>query len=163
MKMSELPERNGVEISAARGVLPDCNGHERWLRRFLWKFEFTGFATCGIESRKFASPVRPLPQMRQSFRQDRGSNGILRRHQAVMHPASLASRGDDSGAAKIGQVPRNFRLADAEDLDEVANADFPVPDKVQQAEARGIGQGAKEKIERERFFLFGHARSLYMA
>jgi len=78
-----------------------------------------------------------------------------------MHPASLASRSHDPRAAKIGQVARDFRLADAEDLDEVANADFAVRDKVKQAQARGIGQGAEEKIERERFLFFRHVTIIY--
>ena len=75
-----------------------------------------------------------------------------------MHPPPLAPRGDDARAAEIRQVTRDFWLADPEDLDKIANANFLVGDEIEQTKPRAIGQGAKEKIEREWFFLPGHAK-----
>ena len=75
-----------------------------------------------------------------------------------MHPSPLAPRGDDPRAAQIRQVPRDFGLADLEDLHKIADANFLVGDEIQETKPRAVGQGAKEKIERERFFLPGHAR-----
>ena len=57
------------------------------------------------------------------------------------------------------QVTRDFRLADFEDLHKIADANFLVGDQVEKTKPRAIGQCAKEKIKRERFFLPGHARN----
>ena len=73
-----------------------------------------------------------------------------------MHPAPLTSRGDDARPAKVGQVARDFWLADPEDLHKIANANFLVGDEIEQAKAGAIGHGAKEKIEGKRFFLARH-------
>ena len=78
-----------------------------------------------------------------------------------MHPASLAAGGDDARAAEISQMARDFWLADLEDLHEVADANFLVGDEIEEAQARGIGQGAKEGIEREGFLFPGHAGIIY--
>jgi len=73
-----------------------------------------------------------------------------------VHPSPLAPSGDDSRAAEIRQVTRDFWLADPEDLHKIANANFLVGDEIEQPKPRAIGQGAKEKIDRERFLLPGH-------
>ena len=75
-----------------------------------------------------------------------------------MHPSPLAPSGDDPRAAEIRQMTRDFWLADPEDLHKIANANFLVGDKIEQTKPRAIGQGAKEKIDRERFLLPGHSR-----
>lgn len=75
-----------------------------------------------------------------------------------MHPPSLAAGGDDSRAAEVGQVTRDFRLADSQDLHKVADANFLVGDQIEQAKARAIGEGAKEKIDGERLFLPRHGQ-----
>ena len=74
-----------------------------------------------------------------------------------MHPPPLAPRGDDARPAEIRQVTRDFWLADSEDLHKVADANFLVGDEVEKTKPGAIGQDAKEKIERERFFLPAHA------
>jgi hypothetical protein len=53
-------------------------------------------------------------------------------------------------------MPRDFRLADLEDLHEIADANFLVGDEIEEAKPRAIGQDAKEKIDRERFIFPGH-------
>jgi len=73
-----------------------------------------------------------------------------------VHPASLAPRRYNPGAPQIGQVARNFRLADAENFHEIADANFPVRSQVEQAQARGIGQSAEEQVEGEWFLLSRH-------
>jgi len=76
-----------------------------------------------------------------------------------VHPPPLATRGDDSRAAKIRQMARDFRLADPQNLHKIADADFLVRDEVEEAQPRAIGQGAKEKIDWEWFLLPGHVRN----
>ncbi len=78
-----------------------------------------------------------------------------------MHPASLTPRGDKAGAAKIGQVPRDFWLAHPQDIHKVADANFPIGDEVKQAQAGAIGQGAKERVEREGFYFSWHETIIY--
>jgi len=75
-----------------------------------------------------------------------------------VHPTPLAPSAHEARSAEIRQVTRDFWLADFEDLHEIADANFLVGNEVEEAKARAIGQGAKEKIEGERFFLPGHAR-----
>ena len=79
-----------------------------------------------------------------------------------MHPASLAARCHDTGATQIGEVARDFRLADPEDFHEITDAYFSVGNQVQQAETRGIGQGAEQKIDGKRFGLFRHSWNHYI-
>ena len=76
-----------------------------------------------------------------------------------MHPPALAACSDDARAAKIGQMPGDFWLAHSQHAHEVAHTTFLVGDEVQKAKTRRIGEGAKEKIERERFFL--HSSIIY--
>ena len=54
-------------------------------------------------------------------------------------------------------MTRDFWLADIEDLHKIADANFLVGNQVEKTKPRAVGQGAKEKIERELFFLPGHA------
>lgn len=78
-----------------------------------------------------------------------------------MHPSPLAPRCHESGAAKVGQVARDFRLAHAQDTDEITNADFLAGDQVEQAESGAIGQSAEEEVGRKRFRFGGHGAIIY--
>jgi len=73
-----------------------------------------------------------------------------------VHPPSLAPRRDDASAPQIREVARNLRLTDPEHAYEVADANFAVGDQIQQAETRGIGEGAKQMIERSGVPVSGH-------
>jgi len=44
-------------------------------------------------------------------------------------------------------MSRDFRLAHLQDFHEVANANLPVRDQVQQPEPRGVRQCPKEKMQ----------------
>ena len=79
-----------------------------------------------------------------------------------MHPASLAPGRRDAGAPEIGKMARNLGLADPEDLHEKTDADFLVGDEVEQTQAGGIGQGAKEEIHGKRLVLFRHSGKHYI-
>lgn len=85
--------------------------------------------------------------MPNRFAENSGGDFVGWRKKAVVHPFPLAARGDDSGAAQVSQVARNFRLAQAQNFDEIANADFAIRHEIEQAEARGVGERAKEKIQ----------------
>jgi hypothetical protein len=64
--------------------------------------------------------------MLKYFTQYASSGLILWQYQPVMHPLSLATRGDNSRAAEIGKMPGNFGLADVQNFDEVANTDLAI-------------------------------------
>lgn len=51
---------------------------------------------------------------------------ILRQYQPVVHPLSLTTRGDNSGATQVSKMSRNFGLIDVQNLDEVANTDLAI-------------------------------------
>ena len=59
----------------------------------------------------------------------------------------FAQAGDDSGAAQVGKVPRNLRLALPKDLHEVADADFLAVHQVQQPEPGAIGERCKQQCQ----------------
>jgi hypothetical protein len=113
-------------------------------------------ATTGLELSQISFHIRHLPQMGQGFLQDRGGDRIARSKKPIVHPPPLSPCGHDSRVAEIRQMPRDFRLADFEDLHEIADANFLVGDEIEEAKARAIGQSAKEKIDRERLFFPGH-------
>lgn len=79
--------------------------------------------------------------------QDPAGAGVGGHDDAVVHPFALAAGGDDAGAAEVGQMAGDFGLALAEDRDEIADADFPAVDEVQEAEAGAIGERGKEPGE----------------
>jgi len=87
--------------------------------------------------------------MSEGFSQYRGRNRIAGREKAVVHPAALAPRRDDTCPAQVGQVARDFWLAYSQNFYEVANANFLVGNEIEQAQARAVGQGAEEKLDRK--------------
>lgn len=70
--------------------------------------------------------------------------GIRRIDQTIMNPLSIASRGDQAGAAKICEVTRDFRLVCLQDLDARAHTNFIVSKELDQTQAGRIGEGLKE-------------------
>jgi hypothetical protein len=96
--------------------------------------------------------------MIESFAKYGGSGLIPWGHESVVHPLALASRGHNAGPAEVGQMAGNLRLADAKDLDEIADADLFIRDEVQQTEACGVRQCAEEEVERESRLSLYHAK-----
>src|SRR5208282_2677927 len=81
--------------------------------------------------------------------------------EAIVHPPSFAPGRHNARPAKVRQMSGDFRLADPKDADEVADAHFPVRDQVQQTQARGIRERAKEMIERAAALSLCHMREVY--
>ncbi len=100
--------------------------------------------------------------MNQCFLQYSRRGRILRSTKPIMHPSSLAARRNDAGFSQIGKVAGDFRLADAQDVYKIADADFPVGDQIEQAQARAIGQSAKEKVERQWTLRASHEKIIYV-
>jgi len=61
-----------------------------------------------------------------------------------MHPLAFASRFNNSSTSKIGEMTRYLRLIRPEDFHKEADAHFAVPNEIQQAQPRPIGQGAEK-------------------
>jgi hypothetical protein len=64
-----------------------------------------------------------------------------------MHPFSFTSGRRNPRLAEICQMSRDFRLAHLQDFHEVANANLPIRDQVQQPEPGGVRQCPKEKMQ----------------
>ncbi len=152
-----MTRRIGCFPNSALHSLPGSDGEDQRLRRLPRQFGGIRVATTRLKLRQISLHVRRLPQMSQGFFQDCGRDCSARRSETVVHPSPLAPRGDDARAAQVRQVTRDFRLADLEDLHEIADANFRVGDQVEETKPRAIGQSAKEEIEGERFFFPGHA------
>jgi len=98
--------------------------------------------------------------VREGRAKDLGGRRLARRRETIVHPAAVAPRLDDARPAQVRQMARDFRLADPQDSDEVADAHFAVGDQIQEAETRGIGERAKEIVERAAVGLRGHGPSI---
>ncbi|MDZ7712294.1 MAG: hypothetical protein U5L06_03905 [Rhodovibrio sp.] len=67
--------------------------------------------------------------------------------QAVVHPLPAAFVVHDAKIAQMAQVPRHPGLRDLQRMDELADAQPPrVQQQQQAAQARAVGQGAKESF-----------------
>lgn len=100
--------------------------------------------TGGIEFFQVAPHHWIVAEMANRLAKYSGGDFIGRWEEAVVHPFSLAPRGDDSGPPQVGQMARDLRLAQAKDFDKIADADFAISHQVEQAQARGIGKRAKQ-------------------
>ena len=80
-----------------------------------------------------------------------GCVSIGRLDDSVMHPLPVASRGDDSGAAEVTEMPRYLRLAGAEDSDEEAHADLISAHQVNQPQPCSISQSLEKPLAIEPF------------
>jgi hypothetical protein len=79
--------------------------------------------------------------------EDAGGGLVSGREQAIVHPLALPPRRNDPCPAEIGEMSRYFRLVDAKDSDEIADADLSVGDEVQQTKARGVGERPEKQVE----------------
>jgi hypothetical protein len=59
----------------------------------------------------------------------------------------FAARGHDAGLAQVGKMARDLRLALAQDLDKVADADLAAGHQVEQAQA-GVSASAAKRLAR---------------
>lgn len=57
-------------------------------------------------------------------------------------------------------MTRDLWLADLKNFDEIADADLPVGDEVQQAKSGGVSQSPKEMIQGKTSLLLCHAMSV---
>jgi hypothetical protein len=106
---------------------------DRWLRCRLEELVLLWSATSGAESRNVAPHLGLVLQVPKSLAENAGRGLVFGRDKAVVHPLAFASRRNDSCSTEIGKMARDFRLADAQDFDKVADTNLSVGDKVQQA------------------------------
>jgi hypothetical protein len=87
--------------------------------------------------------------------QDLCRSNMWRQHDPIVHPLSLAPCRDDARAAKVSEVPGDFRLWAAENLDEVADANFLISHQVQKAEPCVLAESLEESLDIECLFRHG--------
>ncbi len=69
------------------------------------------------------------------------------RSKLVVRPQSLLSFLDQAGAQQVGEVTRGGRLGHPNDGDNIADAELAFEQKVQDTQARAIGESAKKQID----------------
>lgn len=79
-----------------------------------------------------------FPENSERFSKDFGSSDISGSFDLIVHPLSVAPRGNNTGTSQIRQVTRNLRLVLSQNLDKVANAHLPAIHQVQQPEPGAI-------------------------
>jgi hypothetical protein len=62
-----------------------------------------------------------------------------------MHPLPFAPRGHNTSLSEIRKMPRNLWLAQSQDFDQIADADFTASNEVEQAQPGGIGKSSKQR------------------
>ncbi len=118
-------------------------------------------AAGGTQPQGIALHLRPFSQMLQRFTKNTRRDCVSRNREPIMHPLAVASCSHNACLAEIGQVTRDLRLARAQDFHEITNTNFAIGDEVQQPKPRGIGERAKQKVERETSLQFWHAQSIH--
>jgi len=73
--------------------------------------------------------------------------GMLRLGQTVVSELKLACRPDESHSPEVGEMPRNRGLREAEDVDDIANAELPRDEQAQDSDARRIGEALEHAVE----------------
>ena len=66
---------------------------------------------------------------------------------AVIAPQPLLAAHDQPGFAQVGQMPRRFRLRNAQHLDDVADAQFAAAEHVHDPQPGPIGQGPEHHVD----------------
>jgi hypothetical protein len=84
-------------------------------------------------------------------------------HDAVVHPFAVSPRIGDSRFSQVGQVAGNFRLRCFQNFNQVAHADFILPDEVQKSEPRPIRESAKKQLHVEGPDGYRHERNFSTA
>jgi len=124
-------------VKAEAAKLPGAGAlrrrQDRWLRCRLEERILLWSATGGAESRNVAPHLGLVLQVPKRLAENAGGRLVLGCDKAVVHPLAFASRRNDSCSTEIGKMARDFRLADAQDFDKVADTNLSVGDKVQQA------------------------------
>jgi hypothetical protein len=72
---------------------------------------------------------------------------IRGRRQGVVHPEPFAPRGDEPGAAQVGEVSRGLGLRDLQRVVDVADADLARHQQAQDAESRRVRQRLEQRLE----------------
>ena len=143
-QISALPEE---ALKASLGCGNPTALAELRLGGALQDFKLLRGTASHIEPRYIASHLWLFAQMLQGLAQDAAGDFILGHEKPVMHPLALAPGAGDSRLTQIGQMPGDFWLAHLQDFDEVANANLPIRNQVQQPQARGVRQCPKEKMQ----------------
>ena len=88
--------------------------------------------------------LRIVCQSRAQFAEDSGDVGVGWLSETIVSPFAIATRGDESGAAEIRKVPRNFWLISPENFNARTDAQLIVAQQVNEPQASVISQGSEE-------------------
>jgi hypothetical protein len=67
--------------------------------------------------------------------------------ESIVSPLSIASRGDESGATQVSEVPRNFRLICLENFNARTDTKLVISEKLNEAQPGAVSQGFEKCLE----------------
>jgi hypothetical protein len=125
-------------IEADSGAVARLEGHRDW--RTLECYEPLRLTAGLAQPGEVGLHVAVCFEGLEGCVEDRGCSWVVRSLDAVVHPLAFASRLHYSGAAQVGEVPGDLRLALLQDLDEVTDTDLAAVHEIQQSEACRVGE-----------------------
>jgi hypothetical protein len=93
-----------------------------------------------FEPRFVALHLRIVGEFRAQLAEDSSDVCVGRLGEAIVGPLAVAARADESGAAKVGKVTRNFRLIGPQNLDARTNTQLLVTQQMNQSQPGVISQ-----------------------
>lgn len=74
-------------------------------------------------------------------------NGVLRLRETIVRKFPFARRVDESHSAQIGQMTRHCGLWQAENVDDIADAELPCGENAENPDAGRISEALEDRIE----------------
>ncbi|HET6972938.1 MAG TPA: hypothetical protein VFH96_02880 [Pyrinomonadaceae bacterium] len=85
-----------------------------------------------------------IRQPRAQFAEDSGNVCVGWLREAIVGPFAIATSGDESGAAQVGEMTRNLWLISLQNLDTGANAQLIIAQKMNQPQPSVVREGFEE-------------------
>ena len=74
-------------------------------------------------------------------------NRVYRLREAIARDIPLARRLDEPRSPEIREMPRDRRLRDVEQVDDIADAELASGEDIENAKAHRVGKPPKERVE----------------
>lgn len=108
-----------------------------------------------LQPRAIAFHRRIVCQPGADFTEDVGSMSIRRFNKSVVNPFAVPASRNNARTPEVGKMPRDFWLIQLQHFHEEADANFILPNQVNQSQTRSIRERLEEKSDA--VFVVGHA------
>src|SRR5712691_10812289 len=141
-----LGERDARRVRARTPALLSARSspHQLRLRCVLKLRRQTDGAAGALQRQSIAVHLAVSAEGVENAVEDSGLLRIGRTNDAVVHPFPLAPGSNDSRAAKVSEMTRDFWLRLVENFHEITNAELPFGHQVQQAQPGAISERLKQ-------------------